>query len=86
MINQLENTIVLLSPFFCLLVLIAIAIKLVKWAKRQVVAAVIVGALFQVILPDPLAEVTIETVQIVREEHQKKNTKRRTPKEETRRR
>jgi hypothetical protein len=52
----------LMKPWLCFFVFIYLCIKMTGWAKNRKAGAIAFGLFFQMILPDPTAEATIEAV------------------------
>lgn len=52
----------LLKPWLCLVVYIYLCTKMITWAKRRKTGAIAFGLFFQMVLPDPNAQSTIEAV------------------------
>ncbi len=52
----------LLKPRLCFVTFIYLCIKMTGWAKNRKAGAIAFGLFFQMILPDPSAQSTIEAV------------------------
>ena len=52
----------LLKPWLCLVVFIYLCTKMTGWAKRRKTGTIAFGLFFQMVLPDPNAQSTIEAV------------------------
>ncbi|MDP2562653.1 hypothetical protein [Psychrobium sp. 1_MG-2023] len=62
-----------LLPWGLFVILIYCWIKLTQWAKKRRTAAYAVGALVQMVLPDPYVERTLQTVKQQKESIKKQN-------------
>jgi hypothetical protein len=62
---MMETLIILLhvlKPWLSFIVFICLCIKMTGWAKNRKAGAIAFGLFFQMILPDPCAQSTIEAV------------------------
>ncbi|WP_153810869.1 hypothetical protein [Paraglaciecola arctica] len=72
----------LLKPWLCFVVFIYLCIKMTGWAKNRKAGAIAFGLFFQMILPDPSAESTIEAVAERKQEVKKQQDGDKEPKDE----
>jgi hypothetical protein len=72
----------LMKPWLCFVVFIYLCIKMTGWAKNRKAGASAFGLFFQMILPDPNAQSTIEAVVERKQEVKKQQGGDKEPKDE----
>jgi hypothetical protein len=80
--NIVIEIITLIMPWFVFLVFVLLCMKMTDWARKRKVGAIAFGLLVQILLPDPKAQVTIESVVERKQEVKKQQEGDKTPKDE----
>lgn len=86
LLRDLMDTLIILlhvmKPWLSFVVFIYLCIKMTGWAKNRKAGAIAFGLFFQMILPDPCAQSTIEAVVERKQEVKKQQEGDKTPKDE----
>ena len=86
LLRDLMDTLIILlhvmKPWLSFLAFIYLCIKMTGWAKNRKAGAIAFGLFFQMILPDPCAQSTIEAVVERKQEVKKQQEGDKTPKDE----
>jgi hypothetical protein len=61
-VELLEVVVEVLAPWFGLLVFVLLSTKMIDWARHRKAGAIAFGLFVQMFLPDPRAQITIESV------------------------
>ena len=69
-------------PWFVFLIFVLLCFKMTGWAKNRKAGAIAFGLFFQMILPDPCAQSTIEAVAERKQEVKKQQEGDKRPKDE----
>ena len=86
LLRDMMNTLIilwhLLKPWLCFITFIYLCIKMTGWARNRKAGAIAFGLFFQMILPDPCAQQTIEAVAERKQEVKKQQEGDQEPKDE----
>lgn len=80
--NNLIEIVKVVMPWFVFLVFIWLCLKMIDWARHGKAGAIAFGLLVQIFLPDPKAQVTIESVVERKQEVKKQQEGDKRPKDE----